>query len=347
MRVRRGNRRAFTLVELLVVIAIIALLIGIVVPSVQSARSAAKNTATSARIKSLGEGAEAFHNDFNYYPRSSGVNPFERRAGDTRGANYLSGAQWLALQLSGPDTQGYVDPNDHRAEADNTTPGIDGSDWQAWYNAATASKYLSLRKGPYIQAESAWFVTPEGELAESGGRLNLSSNSLASSVGSGAFRNFRLPYFEDYFERPILYYAASLGAKRPFAGPAGPESAVLRINYTPGIYDQTDNAQWTGGDGSTGGQYSQRDEGTSFGLPRQPNGLAPHSLGKLGWYANATDVERNTFADFVMDRKIFDQTRTSNTPGKVVPHNPERFLLISAGKDAKFGTSDDVVNFAR
>jgi len=64
------NRRAgFTLVELLVVMAIIALLVGILVPTVNKAREAAKKTRCRANLHSIGQAIRGYMEEFHgYYP---------------------------------------------------------------------------------------------------------------------------------------------------------------------------------------------------------------------------------------------------------------------------------------
>ena len=59
----RRKPRAFTLIELLVVIAIIALLVGILLPALASARNSAKAVACSARLQQLGIALTGYLND--------------------------------------------------------------------------------------------------------------------------------------------------------------------------------------------------------------------------------------------------------------------------------------------
>jgi prepilin-type N-terminal cleavage/methylation domain-containing protein/prepilin-type processing-associated H-X9-DG protein len=62
--------RGFTLIELLVVIAVLGILVGMLLPAVQSAREAARSTDCKNRVKQLALATHLYHDALGYFPPS-------------------------------------------------------------------------------------------------------------------------------------------------------------------------------------------------------------------------------------------------------------------------------------
>ncbi|MCK4341274.1 MAG: prepilin-type N-terminal cleavage/methylation domain-containing protein [Phycisphaerae bacterium] len=334
-RQTRQKTTGFTLVELLVVIAIIGLLIGILVPAVSGVKDQGKKVSTRSLLETLGKGCEAFHGDFERYPRSSSGNPFEATTyeagpgGTGSEAIPLSGAQWLILELAGADLKGYVmvDPN-HNYDANND--GIlNQEDWWLYYDPTVSGNESLHRFGPYVPLDGKVVQTPE----QFGGTLPPLLDPNDSNAGVSDWNNGRLPFAIDAFGYPVLYYRANEHALKPFTDHDAGRPMV-------GRYDQWDNDAFTGSvTGSLGFDLGG-------GIVDSETGQH-HWLYELGWSVTRPSFrpEENTFADAVFDAQLFEQQGQGGEQGRVWPHRPDTFLLISPGKDAVYGTSDDVMNF--
>jgi prepilin-type N-terminal cleavage/methylation domain-containing protein len=320
--------RGFTLIELLVVIAIITLLIGILLPSLSKAREQAQKVKTGAMLKSIGEGLELYRNDnesdqaaretSGYPPSALGEDPA------VAGTQNIAGAHWLVRHLMGKDLKGYAPRRCVPTALLN--PG-DPAEEVPWYEIVDGVPRVD-RVGPYLPGLK---VVRTRDLPKG-------SETVPGFWGEQAEQQV----FVCTFGFPVLYYVADpLQAQKP-----GANIATYGFDFSdPGIYSIRDNGLFAGQ--CVGGpDGSCALVGWDFG-----NGRA-HPIEDFGDTDPPVpeDIRNNTktFPYYILDKSLYDSTYDPAAPSGTVtaaPHRRESFLLITAGKDGLFGTSDDVKNF--
>lgn len=352
----RHRVTAFTLVELLAVIFIISLLIAILIPSVNAARTAAKKAVVKSTLRTISSALEMFKNDHgddfrqtNGYPPSFSHPHIHGDGGSETFQAYLGefpfrpveppvkptvyGAHWLPAMLMGADSQGYV-KRSSVPRADN----LRQEPWR-WYLPDPLGTGRPLERSPlYLDPSGVRTVKTAslpGNPPETNGELFPDWDEMES-----------LPVIVDAFEQPILYYVASAhGQTTNMVEKKHDEDNA----YTGGVqrtgipfYFHQDNEGFTGNDTLDGWKFASR---------TQRSGEPIHPIGQSGADLVAAELldEPETFAAYILDRQVERRLRQSTTSTSATltslrPVNADTFLLITAGPDGRFGTSDDVTN---
>ncbi|MBK8915900.1 MAG: type II secretion system protein [Phycisphaerales bacterium] len=338
---------AFTLVELLTVIFIISLLIAILVPAIGSVRTKAKATATASILGTqLGTGLETFKADQKFggaYPPSrpdrlrrngtpdmTAANPYRNNVLNP-GMNdqYIdvSGAGLLVWALNGADllgTAGFQKP-----------PGSTSAGWalDSHNDAASGTQPAGLyhvrngvpayaRGGQYVELSKVT-VTRWAPRANGQGSFDVEAE-LKASGNSAPVR--RYPMYLDSFGHPILYWRADAAgdiiADNTDDGGGSSDSLAGGLR---GIYHWADNAALV-----------DSSRNTAVTLRR---GAGRHKLdfdSRVNRPANQPYTP-GTFQAFIKNIAV---------TAKHQPHNPDSYILLSAGPDGLYGTADDIANFS-
>jgi prepilin-type N-terminal cleavage/methylation domain-containing protein len=306
----KARRNGFTVVEILTVVTIIAILVGILIPSITAVRTMAKKTQQTAQLTTMALAISAFKNDYGDYPESDAMGWAEKINKST--PDYC-GAHMLSEAMLGWDLMGFHPKSEWRADG-----RYEGTDDTHLYEVATLSSYsddqqeenLRQRIGPYLDRSQVQvtnleqlFESHTGNLADEEGFVIcdvFKFKKIADSV-TGKTRNIGAP---------ILYYKANTQFKSIY-----PDES----DFNKCIYNYFDNAELIQLKGEEDGRLADTAAVMHEWLDYQK------------FYGNVTGYEYS-----IKDPQI---------TGREWPYRPDSYLLISAGPDGEYGTIDDITNF--
>jgi len=139
-----NKKTAFTIIELLTVMSIIVILIGLLVPALNTVKKYAWEVKQKAQLRSIDVAIELFNTEFSGYPDSIYQGPDDQP---------YCGAMKLCEAMMGQDLMGYHPDSIFRSD------GTDGTK-HLYPDANSVSDVvyrdnLSIRKGPYLPLENA------------------------------------------------------------------------------------------------------------------------------------------------------------------------------------------------
>ena len=319
----QSRRVGFTIIELLTVMSIIVILISLLTPALNRVRRYAMDVKQRAQFHAISIGLDAFNSEFDGYPDSNAV--------DDQGHNYC-GAMRLAEAMVGQDLKGF-NPSSRfeRRGFSNSSDALwvgmpyppygtcGGSADSPCYNENLRSRkmYLELEHAnAYMLSDiydSATIKTAttgiSGGLAESGFDPN-------TFVLCDSYNRVTNKTTGKKMGMPILYYRADQ-AKYQFPVP-GTSSGDMRSYVSLYTYSFWDNQLLI-----------------DMGMPWSSYF---HKLGDGGAEVSGFDTSTcpQAFYNIIRDPKISSGDR---------PYRADSYILISAGFDGEYGTSDDIYNF--
>jgi type II secretory pathway pseudopilin PulG len=308
-----NNRKAFTIVELLTSVTIIALLLGILLPSISMIRTKAKETAQRAQFTTIDMALEAFKQDYGDYPPSDW---YEGSSLAFTGRVYC-GAQKLTEALLGWDLAGFHPKTSWRRDGYTGTVvpfgGIDAYDPLR----VNGIKTLTERRGPYLEvAKTSVFRLGSSNATANDGLYNLTGSAFFDATKPNyvicdvfGVKKLTIPKSGNQTVTvtagtPILYYKANTSSKM---------LSCLPLNAPNSMYNYLDNQ-------------------ALLNLGVLPNASTPNKLATNMYFCDP-------------NYKIADTRVPALQTGERWPNRPDTYILISAGADHQFGTNDDILNF--
>lgn len=322
-----GRSAGFTLVELLIVIAIIGVLVGILIPVVSSVRNNARDADTRNTIQQLSSAIERYFQDFRGYP------------GPLSNSQIEGGTGSLTVSSSAPPetffSPGSI-PLANVTMAENLTLGLLGGlrNGGTVYDPAIVGQGPAnlnpLRPGrsaPYFaEGNLSWRTA----LPRWGETFTGKTGQYADLVGQAT--DTIIPEFLDRgaTPMPILYLRARAGSS---TGNSELNNPVIVTDSNASSAAAYSTRQYEAYLINDTGEDTQ---GWRPGDTRPKHGLRPGNWASTTTGPTGQDTHWNPFAYF----------RNPNASGNEA-RNKDSFILISAGRDRRYGTNDDITNFGR
>ena len=356
-RRRPGGRPAraaagFTLMELLIVVLIIGVLISIAIPMVSKARQQVQAANTRALVANLGTLITAYQGDFSAYPGP------------------LSNLQVCAdMNGATPDIGDGDAPDSVKMEArqtfitmsENLVLGLNGGLRRVNSDGEFELQYDTA----WVGAGPQWLGGTPRKLPPYGGNSTkaLSTRNLATAAGNGPVtgrymdgnevlaNDTAIPEYVDPFAEPmpIIYCRARPGSRT--TGNTPDDNPVITDGSDASRVGQYDYSQYRG--------YIEAENAATnigvgkllrakdyVGLTFPQHGLRPPVV------TATTDPASGGYTYPYNAYAAFRNHGISGPPGAAPPDNPpetpkqkDAYILISAGIDRVYGTSDDITNF--
>ena len=311
----------FTIVELLTVMAVIAMLLGILVPSLNLVRKLAKDTNQRAQFHGIDIGLETYSSENNgQYPESSVLG--------TVATNGLTvGAQRLAEALIGRDMLGFDPVTSWDADIDKDDKDVYASVTVKGSSQVQETESLDRRQGPYLNIEK----TDAFQV----GQLFTDTTIKAGNVYDGVTVSPAAPapvLTDTYRVKKIV-----VGGKTVMAG-----TPILyyKANISSRLFPDTNSVDKISDTNAPGYIYNSMDNEDIIDLGTlKDQNIKQHFDGIDPVYEVDTTTNRDgrwLFYDTITNKQITSQAR---------PFNSDSYILMSAGYDGIYGTRDDIYNF--